>query len=162
MFSDFHLFRSFLPFRNPIGFGASDFIELALALLLVLAVVFRAYIEPFARRLAERTGICMLVLTALPIALRLLLLPHCPVPVPSGADDFSYILLGDTLAHFRLSNPTHPLHQFFEAVFILQQPSYSSIYPLGQGIVVALGRLVFGHFWAGVLLSEAAFCALYY
>jgi hypothetical protein len=162
MFSDFHLFRSFLPFRNPIGFGASDFIELALAVLLVSTIALRAYLEPFARKLAERTGTCMLVLAALSVALRLLLLPHCPVPTPSGSDDFSYILLGDTLAHFRLSNPTHPFHQFFEAVFILQRPTYSSIYPLGQGIVLAFGRLVFGHFWAGVLLSEAAFCSLCY
>ena len=27
----FQLFRSFLPLHNPIGFGASDFIELELA-----------------------------------------------------------------------------------------------------------------------------------
>ena len=33
----FHLFRSFLPLHNPIGFGASDFIELALAAMLVLS-----------------------------------------------------------------------------------------------------------------------------
>jgi len=30
----FDFFRSFLPLHNPIGFGASDFIELALAALL--------------------------------------------------------------------------------------------------------------------------------
>ena len=31
----FHVLRSFLPLHNPIGFGASDFIEFALAALLV-------------------------------------------------------------------------------------------------------------------------------
>ena len=45
---------------------------------------------------------------------------------------------------------------------MLQQPSYSSIFPLGQGIALALGRAIFGHPWAGVLLSEAALCALCY
>ena len=32
----FHLFRSFIPALNPIGFSASDFIELFVALILVL------------------------------------------------------------------------------------------------------------------------------
>ena len=29
------------------------------------------------------------------------------------------------------------MHRFFETNFVLQEPSYSSIYPLGQGIVLA-------------------------
>ena len=37
----FDWFRSFLPLRNPIGFGAADFIELAAALLLVLVILAR-------------------------------------------------------------------------------------------------------------------------
>jgi hypothetical protein len=51
------------------------------------------------------------------------------------------------------------MHRFFEAVFILQEPSYSSIFPLGQGLVLAMGWMIFGHPWAGVLLSMAALCA---
>lgn len=111
------------------------------------------------RLLAEKTGWSMAFLAALAIVLRLLLLPHCPVPVPSGSDDFSYLLLGDTLAHFRLANPTHPLYPFFESIFVLQQPAYSSIFPPGQGMALAFGEVIFGHPWAGVLLSTAAFCA---
>src|SRR5579885_920706 len=158
----FDLFRSFLPLRNPLGFGASDFIELALAVILVGLILLRGAIEPWVRKLAARTGWAMLTFAALTCASRLLLLPHCPVPTPSGSDDFGYILLGDTLRHFRLANPPHPLSQFFESIFILQQPTYSSIYPLGPGMVLALGFLVFGSFWAGVLLAEAAFCAFCY
>ena len=156
----FHVFRSFLPLHNPIGFGASDFIELAITVLLVLLVLARAGVEPAAQKLARKTGWCMLLLFALAVALRLALLPVHPVPTPSGADDFSYLLLGDTLAHFRLANPPHPMHQFFETNFVLQQPAYSSIYPIGPAIVLALGQLAFGVPWAGVLLSMAAFCAL--
>jgi hypothetical protein len=156
------LFRSFLPLYNPIGFGASDFVELAVAALLVALVLARSWIEPLARKLAVRTGWAMLSLAILPVALRLALLPLHPVPTPSGADDFSYLLLGDTLAHFRLANPAHALHQFFEGVFTLQQPTHSSIYPLGQGIALAFGQLVFGLPWAGVVLSVAALCALCY
>ncbi|HET9320933.1 MAG TPA: hypothetical protein VFO27_14195 [Bryobacteraceae bacterium] len=159
----FHLFRSFLPLHNPIGFGASDFIELALAAMLVLlALAWRPWIESLGAKLAERTGWCMLLLAALPVALRLLLLPQHPAPTPNTSDDFSYLLVADTLVHFRLANPPHALHPFFETFFVLQAPSYSSIFPIGQGIVLALGRILFGHPWAGVLLSVAALCALCY
>ncbi|HEV2444355.1 MAG TPA: hypothetical protein VGS58_00475 [Candidatus Sulfopaludibacter sp.] len=156
------LFRSLLPLYNPIGFGAADFLLLTLALLLFALVLLRARFEPAARRLAEHTGWCMLVLAALPMLLRLALLPPSPAPTPAGADDFAYLLLADTLRHLRLANPAHPMRQFFEAVFVLQEPSYSSIFPLGQGIVLALGWTLLGHPWAGVVLSTAAFCALCY
>jgi hypothetical protein len=157
------LVRSFLPLRNPIGFGASDFLELIIAALLVLlALISRRWLEPYARRLAPKTGWCMLLLLLLPIALRLALLSHHPVPTPDVYDEFGHLLVADTLRHFRLANPPHPLHQFFETFFVLQQPTYSSIYPLGQGLSMAIGRMIFGIPWAGVLLSTAAFCSLCY
>ena len=39
MFYLFHVFRSFIPLRNPIGFGASDFVELFVAAMLVSLVL---------------------------------------------------------------------------------------------------------------------------
>ena len=157
------LFRSFLPLHNPIGFGASDFILLALAAVLVLlALLWRPFVEPCVRSLAPRTGWCMLLLAALPVALRLFLLGHHPIPTPTVSDEFSHLLVADTLLHFRLANPPHPLHQFFETFFVLQEPAYSSIYAIGQGLVLALGRMLFGHPWAGVALATAALCSLCY
>ncbi len=158
----FSFSRFFLPSQNPAGFGASDFIALGLAALLAVVLLFRYQIELAAGKLAARTIVSMAVVGALPVALRLALLGQHPVPVPRTADDFSYLLLADTLAHFRLANPMHPMRRFFEGVFILQEPSYSSIFPLGQGLALACGQLIFGHPWAGVLLSTAAFCALCY
>src|SRR6266849_10418875 len=135
------LFRSFVPLRNPIGFGAADFIELVFTVLLVLpALAWRPWIETYAARLAQRTGWCMLALAALPVALRLLLLAQHPVPSPNVSDEFSHLLVADTLRHFRLANPPHPLHQFFETFFVLQEPTYSSIYPIGPGMALAFGR----------------------
>jgi hypothetical protein len=155
--------RFFLPLRNPVGFGAADFIELVLAILLVLLVLVSGpLIEPYARKLAEHTGWSMLLLATLPIALRLALLPQYPIPSPNVSDDFSYLLVADTLRHLRLANPPHPLHQFFETFFVLQEPTYSSIFPLGQGVVLALGWTIFGNPWAGVALSIGALCALCY
>src|SRR5579863_1868373 len=159
----FQFFRPMEYLRDPIGFGPADYVELAWAALLVwLALVSRPWIEPYARRLAERPGWSMLLLAVLPVALRLLLLPNHPVPSPVLYDEFSHLLVADTVRHFRLANPPHALHQFFETFFVLQDPTYSSIYPVGQGLALALGRMIFGHPWAGVALPMAAFCALCY
>ena len=157
------LMRSFFPLRNPIGFGASDFIEFVLAALIVLlAVISRRWLEPLARRAAPKAGWCMLLVAVLPVTLRLALLPHHPVPAPDVYDEFGHLLVADTLRHFRLANPAHALHPFFETFFVLQQPTYSSIYPLGQGLSMAIGWMIFGLPWAGVLLATAAFCSLCY
>lgn len=158
----FDFFRSFLPLRNPLGFGASDFVELVLAAWLVFLALASSAGERSLRRLAEKTVPSMLLLACGTAALRLLLLPHSPVPTASGADDFSYLLLGDTLSHGRLANPAHPLQQFFETIFVLSQPSYSSIYPLGQGIALAFGQVVLRNPWLGVLLSVSLLPALCY
>ncbi len=158
----FDFFRSLLPLHNPLGFGASDFLLLVLAFLLFMWAVVRLRIQPLAARLAQRTAFCMLALAVLPVVLRLALLPHHPAPWPDVYDEFSHLLAADTLRHFRLANPPHALSQFFETQFVLQQPSYSSIYPIGQGLVLAAGWILFGHPWAGVLLATAAFCALCY
>jgi len=144
-------------------FSASDLVELFLAvLLLAMAIITRPFIEPYARGLAPRTGWCILLLGLLPIVLRLALLAHHPAPSPEVYDEFGHLLVADTLRHFRLANPAHPLHEFFETFFVLQTPAYASIYPLGHGIELAIGRAIFGLPWAGVLLSSAAFCALCY
>jgi len=146
---------------NAVGFGAGDWLELVLGAMLVLFILaWRPWIGPLGARLAGRTTWCMLALAALPVALRLLLLAQHPVPSPNIRDEFSHLLLADTLRHGRLANPPHPLAQFFETIDVLQVPSYSSIYAMGQGMVLALGHMIFGHPWAGVLLSVAAFCAL--
>jgi len=116
-------FRSFLPLENPLGFGAGDYLELLLAAMLLAALVWWKRFAPYANRLAQRTVWSMALLALLPVALRLALLGHHPVPSPDVYDEFSHLLVADTLRHFRLANPIHPLHQFFETFFVLQTPS---------------------------------------
>jgi hypothetical protein len=154
---------SFDPLKNPIGFGASDAIELMVAVLLVaFFIAWRPYIEPFVRRFSVKTRVCMLVLAIIPAGLRLILITHHPIPTPDIYDEFGHLLVADTLRHFRLANPPHALHQFFETFFVLQAPTYSSIYPIGQGLMLAIGRALLGTPWAGVLLLTAAFSSLCY
>ncbi len=143
--------------------SAADFLEFALAGILILfALSWRRWIGPLGGQFAERTVWCMSLLAALPIVLRLLLLANHPIPAPDIYDEFGHLLVADTLRHFRFANPSHSLHQYFETFFVLQEPTYSSIYPIGQGLMLAIGRAFFGHPWAGVVLSTAAFCALCY
>lgn len=158
----YQLLRFFIPLQNPLGFGLSDYLELGTAALLVAGILIRERIVRVLKWIAVRPAWSMAILFALPIVLRLALLAKNPAPIPTTSDDFAYVLLGDTLAHFRLANPVHPMSRFFETVFVLQDPTYSSIYPLGQGIVLAIGELIFRSPWAGVLLSVGALCALTY
>ena len=124
--------------------------------------MWRPWIAPYATAFARRTGWCTVALAAAPVALRLLLLAKHPVPSPDVYDEFGHLLVADTLRHFRLANPPHALPQFFETFFVLQRPTYSSIYPIGQGLALAIGWVLFGTPWAGVLLSTAVLCSLCY
>ena len=152
-----------MPAQNFFGFGAADLVEFTIAaLLLAAALIWRERLAAWMQVFAQRPRWSMLLLAALPVVLRLALLPGHPIPRPEIYDEFSHLLVADTLRHFRLANPPHPLHQFFETFFVLQQPTYSSIYPLGQGLVLAIGWTLFGGPWAGVVLAIAAFSALCY
>ncbi len=84
------------------------------------------------------------------------------MPTPDIYDEFGHLFVADTLLHFRFANPAHAMNRFFETFFILQEPTYSSIYPIGQGVMLAIGRAISGYPWAGVLLSTSAFAALCY
>ncbi len=138
----------------------ADLVTVAIAGILAVAIIaWRGRLRGFLMRLAGSMPWSMAVLAMLPVALRLALLAHFPAPDPAVSDDFSYVLLADTLRHLRLSNPAHPMHAFFETFFVLQEPSYSSIFPIGQGVAIAIGWTLFGHPWAGVLLPIAALSA---
>lgn len=110
--------------------------------------------------------------TALPYVLlvlawtiwRVAVLSQTGLPQPAVHDEFSYLLGADTLAHGRLANPPHALASFFASPHELVCPMYASKYPPGQAMFLALGQVLFGAPFYGVLISNvfmlSAFCLM--
>jgi len=145
----------------------SGFYLIAVALCL-LALARRARYERFVSgfesrftHFASRPFVSVATLFLTVFLLRAALLPLLPVPTPELHDEFSFLLLGDTIAHGRLANPTPPLYKSFETFHENMYPRYCSKYAPAQGFALAFGEK-FGDPWIGVLLTCSLMIALFH
>ena len=116
-------------------------------------------IERWAGRLARKRALAVLLVGISAPVMRMALLPIAPIPQPALHDELSFWLAGETFASHRLSNPTPKMWVHFETFHEDFRPTYMSMYPPAQGMVLAAGRILFGHPWFGVCLSMGAMCA---
>src|SRR6516165_8516515 len=124
-----------------------------------LADAWFSRVERSLSTFAQNRGRAVLVAGLLALGARLALLPELPIPEPKVSDEYSHLLLGDTLAHGRLANPTHPMWIHFETFQENWRPTYASMYYPGYGAFLALGQVVMGHPFWGVWFSSGLMCA---
>jgi hypothetical protein len=92
------------------------------------------------------------------LSTRALLLVAIPYPEPAIHDEFSYLLQAATFASGKITNPTPPGWQHFEAFHINMYPTYQSMYPPGQALFMAGAEVVHAHPWWGVWFSVGIMC----
>jgi hypothetical protein len=118
-----------------------------------------ASIEKGFARVARRQRLSVAFVGASALLVRLAILPICPIPLPFVQDDFSFLLAANTFAAGHLTNPAPHLWTHFESIQITLQPTYMSMYFPAQGLILAAGKVLFGHPWFGLLCVNALMCA---
>jgi len=148
--------------------GLYELVQIPILALLLSAAFLRpalgsrafARLEGALARIADRPVLATASIFLFVLIGRLALLPVLGTAQPIVPDDGSLLLQASTLAAGRLSNP--PLPSNFEAIYVLLNPAFASMYPVLRTLPMALGQMAGIGFWGGLLVCVAAVCALVY
>ncbi|MHC4876859.1 MAG: hypothetical protein ACYTGL_10200 [Planctomycetota bacterium] len=81
------------------------------------------------------------------------------IPHPFIHDEFVYLFMGETFSRGELTNPTPEHAEHFRSPHLILEPTFQGKYPVGQGVVLAVGKLATGYPITGVWLSFACAAA---
>ena len=155
------------PRMNYVPINGLRMLAIETSLLLaffVAAFLVLRFVQPKMTRprwydaLLAKNSRSVILVIALALIGRALVLPWVGIPQPRINDEYSYLLMADTFAHFRLTNPTPPGWQHFETFHVNLKPTYHSKYPIAQGLVLSVGEIVFHQPWIGIYLITAFLC----
>jgi len=148
---------------NTLASTALPLLKATVPPFVLLALIFAALrvkgikVSSFLASLPRRGTVITVVVAAaiLPAGWRLAVLPLHGIPAPKVHDEFTHLLTADTLAAGRLANPPHQLWQHLDTIYVLQHPTYAGHYTIGQGAILAVGKILTGNAWFGIVLSMA-------
>ena len=147
-------------FQNEMVLEVMFWIVVVLLTLVLLRVrtTFFTRVEGYVKRLSIKRGQAVVIVIFMALFLRAAVLPIIPIPVPWVHDEYSSLLQAKTFASGKITNPTPPGWEHFEAFHVNMRPTYQSMYPPAQALFLAAADVVHADPWWGVWLSVGLMC----